>query len=364
MTDIQSFLDRALSEKIVDQEIHTRLNAFHKTLSASPGEASAEMFSELDGPADVEDVSEVSGSEAPRFVRGFHDVLITIGIIVSVVGLWVLGTASLVVPAVIVLAEIFVARQRLALPAFTLTCLFTASVMNVGAAFFSFEQEGLIALGTLLLATIALFVFYWRYRVPIALASLFGIGIATLFSLALLGLGFGSSPEEVIKSMPRLVGFVGLTCAVGLFAVAMAFDIRDRHRVTRRSDVAFWLHLVTAPALIYTVMLVVFGENGFWWGKNPGLADAALVLGIVTVMILIGILIDRRAFVTSGLLSLGAAFYVLTDQFGIDVSSITAFSLLAVGIVVLLLGTGWQSLRKVILGAMPTSLTASLPPAS
>jgi len=81
-------------------------------------------------------------------------------------------------------------------------------------------------------------------------------------------------------------------------------------------------------------------------------------------MILIGILIDRRAFVTSGLLSLGAAFYVLTDQFGIDVSSITAFSLLAVGIVVLLLGTGWQSLRKVILGAMPTSLTASLPPAS
>ena len=75
----------------------------------------------LDTRRASEPVSPVEESEAPRFIRGFHDILITIGLVVGLVGLGGLASIYAVIPAAIVLAEILVRRQRLALPAVTLT---------------------------------------------------------------------------------------------------------------------------------------------------------------------------------------------------------------------------------------------------
>ena len=61
-------------------------------------------------------------------MRGFHDILITVGIVVLLLGLGTLVNFLGVLPAIIVLAEWFVRRQRLALPAFTLTIMLAVIV--------------------------------------------------------------------------------------------------------------------------------------------------------------------------------------------------------------------------------------------
>ncbi len=85
-----------------------------------------------------------SDTETPRFVRGFHDVLITIGVAVALGGLWGLAALYAVLPAIIVLSEILVRRQRLALLTVSLTiALFCWTVLLMsfyfkpGTAFFN-----------------------------------------------------------------------------------------------------------------------------------------------------------------------------------------------------------------------------------
>ena len=49
--------------------------------------------------------------------------------------------------------------------------------------------------------------------------------------------------------------FAYLTIFLGLvgFLIAMRFDFSDPHRVTRRAANGFWLHVVSAPAIVNTV---------------------------------------------------------------------------------------------------------------
>ena len=51
-----------------------------------------------------------------------------------------------------------------------------------------------------------------------------------------------------------LLAAISLLCALGLFATALYFDFGDRLRRTTRSDIAFWLHLGAAPALLYSTV--------------------------------------------------------------------------------------------------------------
>ena len=92
------------------------------------------------------------------------------------------------------------------------------------------------------------------------LALLFTFGYFVVIDL--MGAGadtFGASCEQ----NTRLYGAVGLVFAVALFSLAMQFDLADRLRVTRRSDVAFWLHLAAAPALLYAIFAALLGSEGF-----------------------------------------------------------------------------------------------------
>lgn len=75
----------------------------------------------LSAPRFPDDPNPLEDTEAPRFVRGFHDVLITIGLVVLLIGLWGLANRYAPLLAIVVLAEILVRRQRLALPAVVLT---------------------------------------------------------------------------------------------------------------------------------------------------------------------------------------------------------------------------------------------------
>lgn len=352
MIPLARLLDEAISRQIIDQETTEKL----LKLNAEIAGVSDDITETKTGSSD--NASRISNSEAPRFVRGFHDILITIGIVVALTGLWTMSAGLLVPFAVFGLAEWFVKRQRLALPAFTLTLalmiitpIFTQLLVDHDSHYFG------VIMFLLQFAVLALY--YWRYRVPVALAALFVAGFGFLFFLIISAFG---TADDVIKQYPQYLGAVGLGFAITLFAIAMRFDVMDRLRETRYSDVAFWLHLMTAPLLLLSMFFVLFGKRVVWWSQDPTLQEALVVLGLVTIMAIIGLVIDRRAFVTSGLLSLGAALAVFWKETGIDLKDGFAAVFLAVGIIVLLVGSGWQTLRRLVVSKLPETIQSKVPP--
>src|SRR5689334_22656438 len=112
MPELKLILDEAEREGILPDRVADRLLPF----LIERGVRVDAVVAETTGQAVA-----FSDTETPSFVRGFHDVLITIGIVVALAGLWGLGSIYAVLPAIIVLAEILVRRQRLALPAVALT---------------------------------------------------------------------------------------------------------------------------------------------------------------------------------------------------------------------------------------------------
>ncbi|WP_313616530.1 hypothetical protein [Agrobacterium sp.] len=311
-----------------------------------------------------------SDTETPRFVRGFHDILITIGVVVVLLGLGGIGSVFALFPAIIVLAEILVRRQRLALPAVALTIATAVSIGAVNAALYdyfvsSIPREALQIFLMVLLFPPIMALFYWRYRVPLALAGLFVVAALLALTGIFVVMEQVTGSANVVSDYRLASLMIFLIAALSLFALAMRYDLSDRYRVTRRSDIAFWLHLATAPALLYALLAFVFIRSGgslFLEEGNGLYSSAALVVCVVVLLMLIGIIIDRRAFVTSGLVSLIATVVAVLRQGEISGGNATFAALFAVGVFVLVIGIGWSSLRRVIVAQLPSGLQEKLPP--
>ncbi len=365
MQKLADALQTAEQAAIISAEQRERLADHFRAsgLLASEAAVGARFLGELGAPRDSEPVTATEESEAPRFIRGFHDVLITIGIVVLLGGLSAFVPHFIMILPVIVLAEILVKRQRLALPAFVLTI---AAVMFIpsalapvfGSAVTSPAGDSPVLVFATLFAGLA--AFYWRYRVPVALAAMIIAAGALAFFLILNVLGL--TPADGAESFGPAMSAIAFAFAAGLFAVALWFDMRDPARVTRRSDVAFWLHLAAAPALLYSTLMLLseLTGGGLSIGAFVEASPLAAILPILILM-LVGIVIDRRAFVTSGLLSLGIAIGVLMKNTQIEFSSTASLAAVAVGVIVLALGIGWIPLRKLIVRPLPEGLRARVP---
>ena len=361
MSNDGEILQEARARGIISPDQHDQLLTLQRELSGTghmPGGYLAELNQRNDADDDAKDSR---AREMPRFVRGFHDIIITIGIIAVAMGAIMLFHASALIPLSLVLAEIFVRRQRLALPAFTLTVTFMIGSFYLASRLLDGAPPETKTPLLLAIGFAALALFYWRYRVPVALACLIASGIGALFTLTLTAI---AGDGDYMQIDPRLVGLVSLGFALLSFAIAMRFDTLDPGRVTRRSDVAFWLHLVTAPALLFSLLLLIFINFRLW--ESHGTANAIITIVIVAGMMLVGILIDRRAFVTSGLISLGVAVYYifvheseLGERFQ---ATALALSLVVVGLMVLSLGSCWRASRGLIVPRLPPALQAKLPP--
>ncbi|WP_137136090.1 hypothetical protein [Rhizobium sp. FKY42] len=307
-------------------------------------------------------------TEAPRFLRGFHDVLISIGILILFAGLWGLGNIFVITPAIILLSEILVARQRLALPAVVLTISTVVVTWVSGMVMLDDYVDADTSLG--LAAYLAAFpavlgLYALRYRVPLAVAlfitSCLGLIMMLVFALLERLLGV----EHFITGYPFTLVCILLISAGGLFAIAMRFDLADRYRASRSADIAFWLHLMTAPALLYAVLsFVVYLRTGAlritpdtWQGEL-----ALPVICVVSCLMLMGIIIDRRAFATSGLVALIVAVAGLLRDQQLTGDLIVFMALAFVGIVVLLVGVGWRFLRSRVLELVPRAMADRLPP--
>ncbi|SCB57177.1 hypothetical protein GA0061105_102164 [Rhizobium aethiopicum] len=359
MTELRSILDEAARQGLISSEAGGRLLPFLIERGVS--------VVETQKAAAVEEQA-WSDRETPRFVRGFHDVLITIGVIVALGGLWGLSALYAVPVAIIVLSEVLVRRQRLALPAVSLTiALFCWTFLLMSHFFppwaptsrsFGAEVTQFVAGFPIILGT-----YYARYRVPLSLALCIMSALAFVLTLFLRLVQWASGNPTFFLDHPVVLALVSLICALGVFAMALYFDLGDRLRRTTRSDIAFWLHLGAAPALLYsTVSLLSFGGDVRIFDVGNMSSQTPAVVATVAALMLIGLVIDRRAFVTSGLLSLGAAIFSVVRAGDATVDTYIFTTLIIVGAIVLIIGTGWMPLRRLVLKALPPGIANRLPP--
>lgn len=369
MSDLKTALEGAAGEGIISPDQAIRLLPY--LTERNIGVGAPPVRSGLSQPREDDLANPLEDSEAPRFIRGFHDVLITIGIIVLLAGLWGITGFFGPLPAIIVLAEILVRRQRLALPAVALTIALAQWIITVSMVYLGPADDGRSIMVDWMMMTLPfppLFaLFYWRYRVPLSLAMLLFSLFALLLAAVFYVIGLATAVPNVVLAYPLQSICIMFAAALGTFAVAMYFDLSDPKRITRRSDVAFWLHLATAPALLYTANLLAFmlefgNDSAILTDlQNGSYVRATTIVVIVAVMMLIGLIIDRRAFVTAGLLSLGVAIGTILRQNNAGLDKVSFIVLMIVGLVVLVIGVGWPHLRRATVRLLPVSIQARLP---
>ncbi|MFN9376281.1 MAG: hypothetical protein ACK564_04460, partial [Novosphingobium sp.] len=141
-----------------------------------------------------------------------------------------------------------------------------------------------------------------------------------------------------------------------VFGFAMRWDMSDRGRETRRSDVAFWLHLLAAPMIAHPL----FHALGVTEGQNIG---ALAALGVVVIYVLLGLValaVDRRALLVSALAYVLTAMTLLFREFGM-VELNMAVTGLVIGSALLTLSAFWGPIRRAVVAPLPDQWRGRLP---
>ena len=159
--------------------------------------------------------------------------------------------------------------------------------------------------------------------------------------------------------MPRtarnlILGFV-LLLGIGMFLFAMWWDGSDRARITRRADVAFWLHLLAAPMIVHPVFTLLGLNDG-----NATIGEGLVVILLYVVIGLTALAIDRRALLVSALAYVLYALSELFKQFG-AVELNVALTALVIGSALLLLSAFWHQARAAVVKPLPAGLRERLP---
>jgi hypothetical protein len=321
-------------------------------------------------------VAEEVNEERFRFMRGFNDFFFAVGIVLLGSGLAYFSrlvdtTGAYLLAAAVTwaLAELLVRRMLLVLPGILLACFFVAFVYRaVPADLWSFASVPVLprvpqSFGGMLAASL------WGIGVPVAVAvkaivtaiaaALFYARFRLPFALLLIAGGCVVAVQAIASQWIGAQQVVLLLCGLGVFAVAMSFDLSDRERVTRRSDNAFWLHLLAAPIIVHSLILMVMtGITTF----NMTAPVAAVILVIVAALALVAIVIDRRALFVSALVYLGSVIAYALNSAATDRTVVFFSTLVILGIAVLALGIGWLPLRRALLKLFSPTLVARLPP--
>lgn len=311
--------------------------------------------------------------EYVRLLSSFNDVFVTAALMLALVGTAALCRQLFAAPVVLffavallswLAAEYFTIRRKLALPSFVLFLAFATGVL--GAVFWGLapafapgvtDLDGLRSLRPDRLWILATFVGLWagssaywsRFRVPAAVAvAAIGAGVAALLLL------------QMAAPMAMLIHpYAGsLILGLALFGFAMWWDMSDVYRQTRRSDVAFWLHLLAAALIVHSTFGLL--------GVSPSSDDVGAGGAIVTILLylffcLVALAIDRRAILVSSLLYVLAAFST-TLSWGVGSAPLAmTVSAIVLGFGLLTLSVWWTRLRQALMPKLPAGLRAQLP---
>ena len=310
-----------------------------------------------------------------RLLTGFNDIFVSIaaGILLFAVawigytvpprleghgptpfmGLFVAATAWL-------LAEYFTRQRRMALPSIVLLLAFAGGVfmttMVVGGFVVGEDHFGTsvapiatLAAVSAVVAGVATWLHWRRFMVPITVAAGAATAAGAVIAVVLALVG-GEQPSQ------NLVMGLTLAAGLGIFALAMRWDGSDRTRQTRRSDVAFWLHLLAAPMIAHPIFFLLGITNG----QEISLGAGFLVLAIYIGFGMVALAIDRRALLVSALAYVLYALTQLFAKFG-AVELNVALTAFVIGSALLLLSAFWTQARRMIVEQLPGTLRERLP---
>ncbi|MEA3081127.1 MAG: hypothetical protein QOD54_795 [Sphingomonadales bacterium] len=326
----------------------------------------------------------IPDEEQFRLLTGFNDIFVSIAaaILLFAVG-WIgqsIGQAtgiiitdgdkfgpSFLAPLAVAatswaLALFFTAKRRMALPSILLLLSFVGGVLAstgfllvqvIGPDRFNDQNQVLAAtVGgvSAAVAAAAAWLHWRRFNVPITVAA--GAAAVAGIFLAIVVAIVQPGDSETAKNV--ILGFV-LLLGIGMFLFAMWWDSSDRARLTRRSDVAFWLHLLAAPMIAHPIFSLMGLNNG-----TVGIGEALVVVGLYVLFGLTALAVDRRALLVSALAYVLYALTELFKQFG-AVELNVALTALIIGSALLLLSAYWHQARRLIVTRLPSNLQARLP---
>ncbi|MEQ8665122.1 MAG: hypothetical protein RIC16_05300 [Rhodospirillales bacterium] len=341
-------------------------------VSEHQAERLRELASARSGDSDsTVDYSQDPRDEPFRFMKGFGDLFIALATIILSVGLWTLspesyfslgdiGLSTKMNPPVrlaivlillvghFVIGETLIRRRRLPLAGMAL-CLGTAFwgaklfyglvdeivAWDSSSTFYlSDEYFSLMWFLKACGAAIASAVFYLRYRLPS------GLFILALFLVAAGAAYLNTKGVDWSSLTSRIfIGGSGLLA----FLIATGFDVSDRQRRFRRSECAFWLHLVAAPLMSHAILSYGFLDS-------PSLI---LLIAVFVGLSSVSLLIDRRSFLVSGMIYMGIALGTLLTRSEIVVDQKAALTVCIVGAIALALGLGWELVRRRLVALIP-----------
>ena len=302
------------------------------------------------------------GDEPFELFKGFNEIFIVIGLLILSTGWWliaaviiadnmasVFSTAATIgaisVGVIWLLSEYFIRKRRMVAPAIMLSLMFAGSVavvlnLMLAEPFMVAQNDYSSVPFPLLLGTLSLLIYWWRFRVPFAMAMI-AVG---LFATAMVyAASQGGTVENVtdffLLSADGPFAWITLVLGALVFTVAMIFDMSDPYRVTRRSANGFWLHVVAAPALVNTMALSLIAQESQM--------SNLLLLAVLALFAVVAIVIDRRSFLIAAIGYIVALSAAVFDGRG------AAVTVLVLGIVLVLLGALWERIRARVLAVMP-----------
>jgi len=318
----------------------------------------------------AEPVAEIGNEEDMRFMRSFADVFIAMGLFLLSVGFLIIGrmlggSYMFLGGAVIMFlfANHFGRKRKQNLP--TLVCAFSYLwFVQLGMS----DLIGDLPVGPDIAVAgvtfLAMLLFYWRIRLPFCMA-LMAIALLYLFYTIV----FSVAPDFAQSNL----GWVFLLGGLATIVVAIIYDMRDPERVTRFSDNAFWLHLVSAPLIINGLGLVLGALQvlralpGFklpFPMPIPFPGEEWKVMVMIGLLTLIGLALNRRALVASSLGYAAMAIGLMVRNSNVadkvgdggavsEPASIVAITLLILGMAIVFLGVGWHHARRLLLKVLP-----------
>ena len=348
--------------------------------AVAAGAMSADQAQRLRSFVAAQRHSPVVDEEHFRLLTGFNDIFV--GIAAAILLAAVAGLAYYIPPnidgdgpspfmglgvAAVAwgLAEFFTKQRRMALPSIVLLLAFVGGtfataafgmVTTIGEDNLNTPQAGATVLSaSAALAALAAWLHWRRFMVPITVAA--GAGAIVALVLGLIASGFVAEDmsDAQVAAMQRVIEGSALALGIGVFLFAMWWDGSDPKRETRRSDVAFWLHLLAAPLIVHPV----FSLLGLTEGSVSTLGGLTVIL-LYVVLGIVALAIDRRALLVSALAYVLYALNSLFETYGV-VELNVALTALIIGSALLLLSAFWTNARRAVVRPLPETLQARLP---
>lgn len=295
-----------------------------------------------------------------RLVASFNDIFVVIALTLLFVSImWIFNKIGIWIGALISaylawkLSEIFITKKHMAFPAILLVSAF---IFNISMLILPFTKSAIEFLGfqsnidtpffiTSSLAGVAAGILHWkRFRVPITVAACCTLVIGYIFAFLIVN-------KDFRYGITIFCFFAGAV----VFIYALVWDASDTKRLSKNTDVAFWLHLLAAPLLVHPI----FTALGIF-DKAINTQQSIAVIIIYFIIGYLSLIIDRRALMVSALGYVLYTFGVMLKELGaIDFSFAFAGLIISAGL--LTISVFWHQVRKFALKGTPQAFKRFVP---